>query len=175
MGAFSQVGIASHGASGRSWIRALRGRNHFQTISVVMVSGGSSVLFGVSVLAAWKTHKGCGSGTSRQKGIGTIAAEQSACTQIGSCGEIMVDENELVVVYSTNPIEAGFLKGLLEDSGVTVFLKDEFMGSIAPWYAAPGGVGAVKVVVPPRNGVWFFRKARGGATSKPLCITEAIP
>ena len=60
----------------------------------------------------------------------------------------MEHEEELVVVYSTNSIEAGFLKGLLEDSGITVFLKDEFMGSIAPWYVAPGGAGPVKIVVP---------------------------
>lgn len=60
----------------------------------------------------------------------------------------MDDENELVVVYSTNPIETGFLKGLLEDSGIKVFLIDEFMGSISPSRVSPvGPAGAVKIVV----------------------------
>ena len=48
-------------------------------------------------------------------------------------------------------IDTGFLKGLLEDVGITTFLKDEMMGSIAPWYVAPGGAGAVKVVIPKRD------------------------
>jgi hypothetical protein len=60
-------------------------------------------------------------------------------------------ETELVVVYAGTPTDAGFLKGLLEDAGITTFLKDEMMGSIAPWYVAPGGAGAVKVVILKRD------------------------
>ena len=51
----------------------------------------------------------------------------------------------------SNQMEAGLLKGALEDSGITAFLKDEIIGTVVPvvpWFAAPGGVGAVKVVVP---------------------------
>jgi hypothetical protein len=56
-------------------------------------------------------------------------------------------EEELVVVYTGNSVEAGFLKGLLEDSEIEVFLKDEMTGGLAPPYAAAGGLGAVKVAV----------------------------
>ncbi len=63
----------------------------------------------------------------------------------------MSEEDELIVVYAGTPIDAGFLKGLLEDAGIATFLKDEMMGSIAPWYVAPGGAGAVKVVIPKRD------------------------
>ena len=63
----------------------------------------------------------------------------------------MSSEYDLVVVYAGTAIEAGLVKGLLEDQGIPVFLQDEFMGSIAPWYAAPSGAGAVKVAVPQRH------------------------
>jgi len=63
----------------------------------------------------------------------------------------MSEEKELIVVYAGTVIDAGFLKGLLEDAGITVFLKDEIMGTIAPWYVAAGGAGAVKVVIAERD------------------------
>lgn len=57
-------------------------------------------------------------------------------------------EEELIIIYAGNQMEAGLLKGALEDSGITAFLKDEIIGTIVPMFAAPGGAGAVKVVVP---------------------------
>lgn len=51
------------------------------------------------------------------------------------------------VVFSGKIWEANLVKNLLENSGIPAFLKDEFVGTIAPWYIAPGGVGSVKVVV----------------------------
>ncbi|MCI0694964.1 DUF2007 domain-containing protein [candidate division KSB1 bacterium] len=54
---------------------------------------------------------------------------------------------ELVIVHAGNSIEAGFVKSLLEEYGIAARLRDEMMGTIAPWYVAPGGVGAVKVIV----------------------------
>jgi hypothetical protein len=54
---------------------------------------------------------------------------------------------ELVIVHAGNSVEAGFVKSLLEEYGIAARLRDEMMGTIAPWYVAPGGVGAVKVVV----------------------------
>ena len=62
-----------------------------------------------------------------------------------------VKENELIVVYAGNPIDAGFLQSLLEAEGITTFLKDEVIGTIAPFYVAAGGVGAVKVVIPQKE------------------------
>ena len=59
----------------------------------------------------------------------------------------MLDESEFVIVYSGNSIDAGFVRSLLESEGIEVFLTDEAMGTLAPWYVTAGGVGAVKVVV----------------------------
>jgi len=58
-----------------------------------------------------------------------------------------MSEHEFVVIHSSDHVEAGLLKGLLENAGIAVFLRDEFIGHIAPWYAAPGGAGAVKNMV----------------------------
>ncbi|MCC9166698.1 putative signal transducing protein [Pontibacter harenae] len=52
-----------------------------------------------------------------------------------------------VIVFAGNPMEANIVRNLLENEGIYAFLKDEFIGTVAPWQAAPGGGGAVKVVV----------------------------
>lgn len=57
------------------------------------------------------------------------------------------DKITTAVVFSGRPVDAGFVKSLLENAGIMAFLKDENMGTIAPWHAAPGGAGAVKVVI----------------------------
>ncbi len=63
----------------------------------------------------------------------------------------MSKENELIIVYSTDSVEAEMLKGYLEANGINVFLKDQFLGTLAPFQAAPGGAGAVKIVVHKNN------------------------
>ena len=57
------------------------------------------------------------------------------------------DEIFPVEVYSGSFWEAEMVKSLLENAEITAFVKDEIMGTIAPWYSAPGGVGSVKVIV----------------------------
>lgn len=59
----------------------------------------------------------------------------------------MPEESEFVVVYVGNTIEADLVKSLLEGNGITAFLRDELMGTLAPWYVTPAGASAVKVVV----------------------------
>ena len=54
---------------------------------------------------------------------------------------------EPVEVFAGTIWEAELVKSLLENAEIEVFLLDENLGSIAPWYAAGGGAGAVKVVV----------------------------
>ncbi len=56
-------------------------------------------------------------------------------------------EIEPVEIFSGTIWEAGMLKSLLEDAEIEAFLKDEFTGTMAPWYTAGGGAGAVKVIV----------------------------
>lgn len=50
---------------------------------------------------------------------------------------------EPVEIYCGDIIQAELLQSLLENAGVTSFLKDEIMGTLT----APGGAGAVKVLV----------------------------
>ncbi len=54
---------------------------------------------------------------------------------------------EPVEVYSGDIMQAGLLKSLLENAEISAYLKDEIMGTLNPWWTAPGGAGAVKVFV----------------------------
>lgn len=56
-------------------------------------------------------------------------------------------EGRLVEVFAGFFIDAEMVKAILQESGIEVFLKDENMGVIAPWYVSAGGNGAVKVAV----------------------------
>jgi hypothetical protein len=55
-----------------------------------------------------------------------------------------------IVVFAGSAIEAEVMKGSLEAAGLDTFLKDELIGSIAPWTLA-GAQGAVKVMVKPAD------------------------
>jgi len=58
----------------------------------------------------------------------------------------MPQTDDFIVIHAGNAIETGFVKSLLEEYGIRTILRDEMMGMIAP-YIAPGGVGAVKVLI----------------------------
>lgn len=58
------------------------------------------------------------------------------------------EKRQFVEVFSGTSIQAGLLKSMLEDAGLRVFVKDEFLCTIAPWWSSPGGAGAVKLLVP---------------------------
>lgn len=60
-------------------------------------------------------------------------------------------ESSLVEVFAGSFIDAEMVKTILQESGIEVFLKDENMGVIAPWYVSAGGTGAVKVAVSSNN------------------------
>jgi len=53
----------------------------------------------------------------------------------------------LVEVFSGKIWEAEMLKNILENEEIEAFLKDEVIGTLAPWYASSGGMGSVKVIV----------------------------
>ena len=63
----------------------------------------------------------------------------------------MSETDDLVIVYSGTLAGAETTKIFLEAEGVQAFVKDEMMGVIAPWQSAPGGAGAVKVMVGARD------------------------
>jgi len=52
-----------------------------------------------------------------------------------------------VEIFAGTAWQAGMVKSLLENAAINSFLKDELIGTLNPWYAAPGGAGAVKVFV----------------------------
>jgi len=52
-----------------------------------------------------------------------------------------------VEVFEGNDWEAAIVKSLLDNAEIESFLKDEKMGVLAPWNAAPGGAGSVKIFV----------------------------
>ncbi|GAP43183.1 hypothetical protein TBC1_111325 [Lentimicrobium saccharophilum] len=56
-------------------------------------------------------------------------------------------ENVPVRIYSGSPWHAALLKSILEDAGIPAFLKDEYIATIAPWNAAPGGYNTTDVMV----------------------------
>ena len=59
----------------------------------------------------------------------------------------MPSESEFVEVYAGNIVDADFLKSLLEAEGIAAFLRNEAMGTLAPFYVEAAGAGAVKVVI----------------------------
>lgn len=56
------------------------------------------------------------------------------------------DENDLIPLYSSSFLEVHMIKNLLESSGVETFIKDEYMGTLAPFDAAAGGAGSVQLI-----------------------------
>lgn len=61
------------------------------------------------------------------------------------------NNNEPVEVFAGTAWHAGLLKSLLENAEIEAFLIDEIIGTLNPWWTAPGGAGSVKVVVDPAN------------------------
>jgi hypothetical protein len=58
------------------------------------------------------------------------------------------EKGQFTEVFSGTFIQAAMVRSLLENADIRVFMRDEFLGTIAPWWASPGGAGAVKVFVP---------------------------
>lgn len=52
-----------------------------------------------------------------------------------------------VEVFCGTIVEAEMVRSILENAEIEVFLKNENIGTLAPWHSAPGGFGAVKVIV----------------------------
>jgi hypothetical protein len=55
--------------------------------------------------------------------------------------------NDPVEVFAGTPWQAGMVKTLLENAGITAFIQNEIMGTYNPWWTAPGGAGALSVFV----------------------------
>ena len=56
-------------------------------------------------------------------------------------------ESTLVEVFSGTIWEAELVKSMIEDAKIQTYIKNEIMGTLNPWWVAPGGAGSVTVVV----------------------------
>ena len=66
------------------------------------------------------------------------------------------DLNRPIVVFSGTTWQSEMVMSLLANADIEAFLKDEIIGTLAPWWAAPGGAGSVSVEVSAKD----FDKAR---------------
>ncbi len=61
----------------------------------------------------------------------------------------MPESDNSAIIFTGNTVQADLVRSVLEASGIRVFLKDEVIGTLAPWRVVGGGRGAVvKVLVP---------------------------
>lgn len=56
-------------------------------------------------------------------------------------------KSEIIVIFEGNQIDADIIKDLLIDNGINVNLKNQLMGTIAPWQVSPGGFEPIKVEI----------------------------
>ncbi len=54
---------------------------------------------------------------------------------------------DLVEIFAGSAIDAEIVSSLLKNSKIETFLKDEIMGTLAPWQVTAGGSGAVKIII----------------------------
>lgn len=59
----------------------------------------------------------------------------------------MKNPDEFETVASGNSLQADLMRMQLESEGIEAFLHGEFLGTIAPHLASPGGVAGVRVQV----------------------------
>jgi len=53
----------------------------------------------------------------------------------------------LVKVFQGSPMDAEIVKDILMDNQIEVNVRNEFMGTIAPWHVTPGGFNPVEIEV----------------------------
>lgn len=56
-------------------------------------------------------------------------------------------KDDLVEIFAGSAIDAEIVSSLLKNSKIETFLKDEIMGTLAPWQVSAGGSGAVKIII----------------------------
>lgn len=59
-----------------------------------------------------------------------------------------MSDGKLVTVFEGTLAEVNILKSILDSEGITCFLKDNYMGTFAPFYTSVGGVNPIKIVIP---------------------------
>ncbi len=56
-------------------------------------------------------------------------------------------EPKMIEIFAGTPWETALVSSLLEDCNIQTYIADEIMGRLNPWWTAPGGMGAVRVMV----------------------------
>lgn len=56
-------------------------------------------------------------------------------------------DSELTVVFKGNLINSEIIKEILNDNGIMANLKNQLMGTIAPWQVSAGGFEPVEVEI----------------------------
>jgi len=57
------------------------------------------------------------------------------------------DNSKLIAVFKGNPLDAEMIKNMLIEAGISASLKNQHMGTIAPWQVSAGGFEPVDVLV----------------------------
>lgn len=57
------------------------------------------------------------------------------------------NDTDLIVIFRGNPVDAEIVRDILSDQGILANLKNQLMGSIAPWQIAAGGFQPVEVEI----------------------------
>lgn len=56
-------------------------------------------------------------------------------------------KSEIIIIFEGNQIDSVIIKDLLIDNGINANLKNQLMGTIAPWQVSPGGFEPIKVEI----------------------------
>ncbi len=59
----------------------------------------------------------------------------------------MEKDTNLIEIYRGNSVNSEIIKDILNDNGIIASLKNQLMGSIAPFYVAAGGIDPVGVEI----------------------------
>ena len=61
------------------------------------------------------------------------------------------ENDELITIFSGNPVDAEMINQLLNDNNIETLIKNQLMGTLAPWQVTAGGHAPVEVVVHERD------------------------
>lgn len=79
----------------------------------------------------------------------------------------MGNDTNLIEIYRGNSVNSEIIKDILNDNGIIASLKNQLMGSIAPFYVAAGGIDPV--------GVEIFARDREKALALIEAFNKSIP
>lgn len=56
-------------------------------------------------------------------------------------------KEKMILIYSGSPVDAIMVNQLLNESGIYTHVKNEIMGTLAPWQVTPGGMDPVEIFI----------------------------